>query len=248
MGRRSGRYEPRLRMLTRVIWIVGAMTLLPQLAESAQTAPSAGVVELFTSQGCSDCPPADALLGELARSPGVVALAYHVTYWDELGWHDRFGLPQADERQHYYARQLRLSAEFTPQAVVDGQVSLVGSDRQAIVRALHASRVTIPVTLGLAKGQVLVKLAAQELPAPVDVILVSYLPQAVTAVGRGENGGRKLKEFNIVRAEAVLGLWRGNARQFLVPLSSMPPEASRIAVLLQLPAGTIAGAATFAIR
>jgi hypothetical protein len=207
-----------------------------------------GVVELFTSQGCSDCPPADALLGELARFPGVVALAYHVTYWDELGWHDRFGLPQADERQEYYAKHLRLSAEFTPQAVINGQVSLVGSDRQAIVKALRASRVAIPVILGLAKGQVLVKLAAQELPAPVDVILVGYLPRAVTAVGGGENGGRKLKEFNVVRTEDVLGVWRGNARRFLVPLSSMPPEARRIAVLLQRPAGTIAGAATLAIR
>jgi hypothetical protein len=227
---------------------VGALTLLPQLAESAQTAPSMGVVELFTSQGCSDCPPADALLGELAQFPGVIALAYHVTYWDELGWHDRFGLPQADERQQSYARQLHLSAEFTPQAVIDGQVSLIGSDRPAIVKALRASRMTVPVILGLAKGQVIVELAAQELPAPVDIILVGYLPKAVTAVGGGENGGRQLKEFNVVRAEDVLGVWRGNARRFLVPLSSMPPEASRIAVLLQLPAGTIAGAATLAIR
>jgi hypothetical protein len=207
-----------------------------------------GVVELFTSQGCSDCPPADALLGELARFPGVVALAYHVTYWDELGWHDRFGLPQADERQAYYAKQLRLSAEFTPQAVIDGQVSLIGSDRQAIVKALRASRVTIPVVLGLAKDQVIVTLAAHELPAPAEVVLVGYLPQAVTAVGRGENGGRKLTEFNVVRAEDVLGVWRGNAGRFLVPLSAMPPEASRIAVLLQLATGTIAGAATLAIR
>ena len=235
-------------LLARTIFIVGALTLVPQLAGSAQTAPSMRVVELFTSQGCSDCPPADALLGEIARFPGVVALAYHVTYWDALGWHDRFGLPQADERQEYYAKQLRLSAEFTPQAVIDGQVSLVGSDRQAIVKALSASRASIPVMLGLAKGQLLVELAAHELPAPVQIILVGYLPQAVTAVGRGENGGRELEEFNVVRAENVLGVWRGNASRFLVPLSSMPPEATRIAVLLQLPAGTIAGAATLAIR
>jgi hypothetical protein len=77
-------------MLLREILIAGALTLLPQLPAGAQPAPPMGVVELFTSQGCSDCPPAEALLAMLARSPKVVALAYHVTYWDELGWHDRF--------------------------------------------------------------------------------------------------------------------------------------------------------------
>jgi hypothetical protein len=235
-------------MLGRLIWMVGALMLLPRLGTSAETAPPVGVVELFTSQGCSDCPPADALLGELAQSPGVIALAYHVTYWDQLGWHDRFELPQADARQEYYARQLRLSTLFTPQAVIDGHVSFIGADRLHILRALRASRVTTPVALGLKNGQVLVELAAQELPAPANVILVGYLPQAVTAVGRGENGGRKLEEFNIVRAYDVLGVWRGNATQFLVPLSSLPSETSRIAVLLQMPTGAMAGAATLAVR
>jgi hypothetical protein len=228
--------------------MVGGLTLLPQLAASTQPAPSMGVIELFTSQGCSDCPPADALLGQLAQIPGVVALAYHVTYWDELGWHDRFELPQADERQAYYARELHLSSEFTPQAVIDGHVSLIGSDRQVILKALRTSRMNIPVALGLANGQVLIRLVAYQLPAAVHVILVAYLPQAVTAVSAGENGGRKLEEFNIVRAYDVLGTWRGNARRFLVPLSSLPPDASRIAALLQLPAGMIVGAATLAVR
>ncbi len=228
--------------------MVAVLTLLPRLGAGAETAPPVGVVELFTSQGCSDCPPADALLGELARSDRVIALSYHVTYWDQLGWHDRFGLPQANARQEYYARQLRLSTLYTPQAVVDGHVSLIGPDRQHILTALRASRATIPVALGIANDQVLVELAAQELPVAVNVILVGYLPQAVTAVGRGENGGRKLAEFNIVRAYDVLGVWHGDATRFLVPLSSLPPEASRIAVLLQMPAGTIAGAATLAVR
>ena len=232
----------------RLIGLVAALMLLPQLGTSAQTAPPTGVVELFTSQGCSDCPPADAVLGELARFPGVVALAYHVTYWDELGWHDRFDLTQADERQKYYGMQLRLSTLFTPQAIVDGKVSLIGADRQGILAALRASGASIPIAISLTNNQVLVDLAAHDLPAPVNVVLIGYLPQAVTAVGRGENGGRKLEEFNIVRAYDVLGVWRGNATRLMVPLSSLPPEASRIAVLLQLPEGRIAGATTLAVR
>jgi len=235
-------------MLRRLTCMAGVLALLPQLGMSADTAPSMGVVELFTSQGCSDCPPADALLGELARFPGVVALAYHVTYWDELGWHDRFALPRSDELQNYYATQLRLSTLFTPQAVIDGKVSLIGADRRAILTALRASHATIPIALSLANGQMRIEIAAHELPAPVTVILIGYLPQAVTAVGRGENGGHKLEEFNIVRAYDVLGVWRGDATHFGAPLSSLPSEASHIAVLLQLPSGVIAGAATLAVR
>jgi hypothetical protein len=232
-------------MLGRKTWIVGALTLL---GATAQTTRAAAVVELFTSQGCNDCPPADALLGKLSHVPGVVALAYHVTYWDALGWHDPFGLPQADELQQYYVKQLRLSAAFTPQAVIDGRVSVIGSDRQAISTALARSRGTIPVALALSHGQVHIDLSAQPLSTPVNVILVGYLPQITTKVGAGENAGRTLEEFDIVRSYDVVGVWRGNAAHLAVALSSLPPEATRIVVLLRRPAGEITGAATLAIR
>src|SRR5580765_8042689 len=87
------------------------------------------VIELFTAQGCSSCPPADALLGELARKPNVVALAYHVDYWDELGWKDRFAIPEAVPRQLGYVRRMGRSGAFTPQAVIGGDTSALGSDR-----------------------------------------------------------------------------------------------------------------------
>jgi hypothetical protein len=83
------------------------------------------VVELYTSQGCSSCPPADALLGELSQMPNVVALAFHVDYWDSIGWRDHFALPTAVERQHRYIETLGLSSAFTPQVVVDGRSSFV---------------------------------------------------------------------------------------------------------------------------
>jgi hypothetical protein len=225
--------------------MIGALALL--LGATAKTAPAA-VVELFTSQGCNDCPPADALLGELARMPGVIALAYHVTYWDALGWHDRFELSQADELQQHYVKQLRLPSAFTPQAVIDGRVSVIGSDRQGIATALGSSRETIPVALALSGGHVHIELAAQTLSTPVNVILVGYLPQATTKVGAGENAGRALEEFDIVRSYRLIGVWRGNAAQLAVPLSSLPPEVARVVVLLRSPAGVIVGAAALAVR
>jgi hypothetical protein len=94
------------------------------------------VVELYTSQGCSSCPPADALLGELSRMPNVLALAFHVDYWDSIGWHDKFALPLARERQRRYVETLRLSSAFTPQVVVDGRSSFVGSDKPRILAAM----------------------------------------------------------------------------------------------------------------
>lgn len=234
-------------MKGREIGWLAVLAFLP-LAAAAQKPPSVEVVELFTSQGCSDCPPADALLGELSRFPGVVALAYHVTYWDDLGWHDRFGLPQANARQQYYVQQLHLSSAFTPQAVIDGRTSLIGSDRRAIATALRMSAPNVPVSLALADSRIQLELAAQKLPMPLNVILVGYLPQAATAVGSGENHGHELEEFNIVRAYQVLGIWRGHAQRFLVPLSSLPPEVSHIAVLLQQPTGMISGAGTLTVR
>ena len=94
------------------------------------------VVELYTSQGCSSCPPADALLGELSQMPNVLALAFHVDYWDSIGWRDHFALPTAVQRQYRYVEILGLSSAFTPQAVVDGRSSFVGSDRRRILAAI----------------------------------------------------------------------------------------------------------------
>jgi hypothetical protein len=221
---------------------------LALLPVGASAAPPVGVIELFTSQGCNDCPPADVLLGQFARSPGVIALAYHVTYWDALGWHDRFGLPESDARQQFYVTQLRLPSAFTPQAVIDGRVSAIGSDQSSIEAALSKARPSVPIQLQLDQGQVRIALpaVAARLPAPLQVIFIGYEPRALTEVGAGENAGRKLQEYDVVRTYRRIGSWQGGAAQFSVPLSLLPPEATGIAVLLQEPQGSIAGAATLA--
>jgi len=206
------------------------------------------VVELFTSQGCSSCPPADALLAELARKPNIVALAYHVDYWDDLGWKDPFAIPEAVERQRGYVRRLSKSGAFTPQAVVSGDMSLVGSNRAQMTRAIAGDRDALAVVLSKAGTNLLIDLPERWIE-PLDVHVVSYLHEATTKIGRGENARRSVKEVNIVRSFKRLGSWNGKPQRMKVPLASLPRDATAVAVLLQRPRqGAIAGADTLALR
>ena len=211
--------------------------------------PRPVVVELFTSQGCSSCPPADAYVGKLSARSDVLALSFHVDYWDDLGWRDRFALAQSVERQNIYARNLRRSSVYTPQLVVDGRDDHVGSDGKAVARALSENRDGVPVAVSVRDAEVLVEIGAQPHVPPSDVMLVAYLRHAVSAIGRGENAGRTLDEFNIVRNIRTLGLWKGQAETFHVSVSSLPPDATDVAVLVQ-PSGQapIIGAAAHALR
>ena len=207
------------------------------------------VVELFTSQGCSSCPPADALLGELSQMPNVLALAFHVDYWDSIGWRDHFALPTAVQRQYRYVEILGLSSAFTPQAVVDGRSSFVGSDKRGILAAIAEPLNTIPVSVEVARGELTVTVPERQDRERYDVNLVAYLAQAVTSVGRGENSGRTLREFNIVRQFRSLGVWNGRESVFRAPVDSFPADATRVAVLLQRDQlGPIVGSATAVLR
>lgn len=206
------------------------------------------VVELFTSQGCSSCPPADALLGEIARKPGVIAFAWHVDYWDGLGWKDRFALAEAVRRQRGYVKRMSRAGPFTPQAVVGGDTSLIGSDRNAMARALAEKRDAIAVRLSRTADAVRVDFP-ERWNGSLDVYVVSYLASATTDVGRGENAHRSLKEFNIVRSFERLGAWNGTPQQMSVALEKIPRDATSLAVLMQRPGqGAIAGAASIQLR
>jgi hypothetical protein len=214
---------------------------------NAQSRPA--VVELFTSEGCSSCPPAEIYIGELAQRRDVLALTFHVDYWDELGWRDRFGLPAAVQRQREYAKSLRLASVYTPQVVIDGQGNFVGSDRVSIGRTLTENRNGVAVALSVRDGEVFIDLDAQPKRAPSDVLLVAYLRTAVTAIGRGENAGRTLKEFNIVRDFHSLGRWAGEKQQYHARVDALPRDATDVAVLVQsVEQAPIIGAATIALR
>jgi hypothetical protein len=222
--------------------------LLAGLSFAAAADAEPVVIELFTSQGCSSCPPADSLLGELARQPDIVALAYHVDYWDELGWKDPFAIPAAVERQRGYVRRLSRTGAFTPQAVVSGDTSLIGSNRVAMQRAINGDRDALAIELSKAAGTLHIALT-EGWREPLDVHVVSYRDEATTRIGRGENANRSLREVNIVRSFERLTRWDGKPRQIKVPLASLPRDATNVAVLLQRPGqGAIAGAATLRLR
>ena len=227
--------------------VAGVAMLCCVAVTNAQPRPV--VVELFTSQGCSSCPPADDYVGKLSARSDVLALSFHVDYWDGLGWRDRFALAQSVERQNNYARNLRRSSVYTPQLVVDGRDDYVGSDGRAVATALSENRDGAPVGVSVRDAEVLVEIGAQPGVPPSDVMLVAYLRHAVSAIGRGENAGRTLDEFNIVRNIRTLGVWKGQVETFHVPVSSLPPDATDVAALVQ-PSGQapIIGAAAHALR
>jgi hypothetical protein len=223
-------------------------------AGAALAQPRPTVVELFTSEGCSSCPPAEALIGVLAKSrPDVIALAFHVDYWDNTGWRDRFEIPEATERQRQYQHWLHLSTVYTPQLVIDGQREMLGNNDPATV-AVGKNEQSFPLQVAVHAEQVEIKLGASSVqtrrPLPAyDVVLLSYLPEGSSKVTRGENAGRELHEFNIVRSVRLLGTWSGEAASFRVPLLSIPTDATEVAVLVQVRGeGPIAGAATHAVR
>jgi len=216
---------------------------------STNAQPRPVVIELFTSQGCSSCPPAEAYIGRLSVRSDVLALSFHVNYWDELGWRDRFALLQSVERQNTYARNLGRVSVYTPQLVVDGRADYVGSDGQAIARALNERREGVPLKVSVHAADVVVEIGACADAESGDVVLISYLRHAVSGIGRGENAGRTLEEFNIVRAIQTLGPWKGEGRSFQVPVSSLPHDATDVAVLVQAAGQSrIMGAAAHTLR
>jgi hypothetical protein len=203
------------------------------------------VYELFTSQGCSSCPPAEAIANELAQRADVLALSFHVDYWNDLGWRDNYSLAEATERQRGYARALRRSSVYTPQAIVDGSRDLVGSQRDAVTEALAGERVGFATSVSLDAGILHIHIGEGPMRSSgADVVLVGFLRQAVTHIGRGENSGRTLTESNIVRALRPLGAWNGTPHDYQLEVASLPADTTDVAVLIQSAGqGTILGAA-----
>lgn len=221
---------------SRSLLPVAALALLAGLAP-AMARPV--VVELFTSQSCSSCPPAEALIGTLAREgDDVLPLAYHVTYWNHLDWRDSYSLPAATERQHAYAARLDGSV-YTPEAVIDGRKGLIGSQeasvRAAIAEAKAAPGDAVPVSLTRENG-LTVRVGAGA--GSGTVTLVGFDPSHVTAVARGENAGRTITQANVVRSVAEIGRWTGAAREWTLPW----PAGEAAAVIVQDGTGRVIGA------
>ena len=201
-------------------------SLLPAAAEAANAADPA-VVELFTSQGCSSCPPANANLRALADRPDVLALSYDVTYWDYLGWTDTFGQDVFTRRQRDYEGPLGERGPFTPQIVVDGRHDVVGNVKTEIEALIARSHRVGGPTVRLTGSSVAIGAGA----GPAEVWLVRYDPRTLrTPIGRGENSGATLAQRNVVRVLRDLGPWNGQAVTF--PLPATAPGLKTV-VLLQ---------------
>lgn len=228
---------------------------LPQSALAEPVADQPGVVELFTSQGCSSCPPADANLAEFAQRDDVIALAYHVDYWDYLGWNDTLASPENTQRQRDYATALGQRSVYTPQAVVNGRVHRNGADKAAIEQLLaETTKQSMHVKVSIRKGSdsVVIEATQGEQGGEVvkaNLLLVFFNATTMVKIPRGENAGKLVAYWNAVTGIQTAGMWHGEDLRLEIPMSELKRKGTGgCAALLQSlgkdgAPGTIIGAA-----
>lgn len=215
----------RASLLLMVVIAVAAVFAVDRKAEP-QLGPTPVLVELFTSQGCSSCPPADELLRKIARDEKlrgkVIPLSFHVDYWNSLGWRDRFSSRDWSQRQGEYVRAMKLNSAYTPQVVVNGTREMVGSSSGAVYRAIEEESRRKPegkISLLIDGADVIVR--AQAPRADVELLVVAFENGATTNVKSGENAGRTISNDAIVRKLVRAGTVRGEIEQ-RVPLELGP--------------------------
>jgi len=229
------------------------------VASSYADAEPRAVIELFTSQGCSSCPPADKLLAQFAADPSLIAISLPIDYWDYLGWKDTLADPRNSALQRAYSHVRGDREVYTPQVVVNGSVHALGSDKDAIEAAIAASRknamtLALPVTMALADGRFLVSVpGGGEGRAVAEVWACGLIKAATVAIGRGENRGKTITYHNVARHWVKLGTWSGKAETFSLPVREFDEDGiDAAAVMVQ--SGTVEkpsamfGAAVAALR
>ncbi|HEY2185447.1 MAG TPA: DUF1223 domain-containing protein [Xanthobacteraceae bacterium] len=210
------------------------------LPSSCAYAQTRAVIELFTSQGCSSCPPADKLLGDLASDPSIVAISVPIDYWDYLGWKDTLADPHNTARQKAYAHTRGDGQVYTPQAVVNGSVHALGSDKAAIEQAIARSRKEgamslAPITLAFSGGRISLVLPETEGAETGEAWLYGLVHSVTIPIARGENKGRTVTYHNVARRWVKLGDWSGHARSWSVPAQTLSGEGiDGAAVLVQM--------------
>lgn len=190
---------------------------------SAQSRTPRAVLELFTSQGCAACPPADTLLGEYADTPDIVALTMPTKVWDYLGWADTLATDTLTKRQVAYATALDTSV-YTPQMVVNGKAAVVGSDRAAIALAIDstAHQLRLPIALGAEDGVLTVDVGSADIGAREATLWFGVITKTETVpIGKGENRGRDLVYHNVVRTLRPIGMWKGGEMRLDLPLTDV---------------------------
>jgi hypothetical protein len=196
------------------------------------------VVELFTSQGCSSCPPADQIIGELAKDPNVIALSMPIEYWDYLGWKDTLADSRFSARQKAYSQMRGDRDVYTPQVIVNGSANVIGSDRAGIENAILNTQkavgvMSVPVTMTLSGKQINVSVAASKATTPGhgEVWICSVSKAVPISIGRGENRGRQVTYYNVVRNILKVGDWNGTSGNWSVPLENVSRDGVDAAVV-----------------
>lgn len=221
--------------------IAKAQAKTTAVATTAATAANPIVIELYQSQGCSSCPPANAAVNAVAEQPGVIALSFAVTYWDRLGWKDIFGDKAYTQRQYDYAHAFNNPNVYTPQIVINGKTAITGIKRGELAQSIASSR---PISGGpsikIEKGEVTVGKGA----GPANVWLVRYDPRTHNVgIRSGENGGRTLPHKNIVKGLAKLGEWNGAETSFKLPVAGSN-QLKTVILVQRIGAGPIIAAKT----
>ena len=223
-------------MIRRCLAFVVFAACLTSAATSVLAGPRA-IVELFTSQGCSSCPAADKLLGELSKDPSLVTISQSIDVWDYLGWKDTLADPRNTARWQGYAKSRGDRERYTPQAVVNGAAHALGSDRAAIEKAIEKSRhnelvMSVPVTATRAGDRLTVTLPDGGPAAPATVSIWCLAKAVTVMITRGENKGRTVTYHNVARRFVNLGAWNAGTHRWTVPIRDLAGDGIESAAIL----------------
>lgn len=232
----------------RNILAYGAAAVLVKPAFAAVKRPV--IVELFTSQGCSSCPPADAYLKTLKQEPGVLALSYHVDYWDYLGWRDTLGGAEFSERQYDYAEARGDRNVYTPQMIINGGAHFVGSQRGQVSSAIASARTEVAtdwvdMEMSDNKTDVTITIPVGKPVKEATLWLLAFAPSISVEIKKGENAGSTVEYHNVVRKMVPAGMWRGEAAKIVLPKGSVVPKGCKgwVAMLQDGKVGRVIGVA-----
>jgi hypothetical protein len=224
----------------------GAALATPTLFQRAIAGVPPVLVELFTSQGCSSCPPADVLAGQLAKRSDVIVASLNVDYWDYLGWRDTLAKPEYTKRQFDYAHMRGDGQSYTPQMVINGAAHAVGSNRAAVEAAIENARGMagrVPIALTVTKKEIQIDVAASAAFSEATVFFFAIAPAVKVNIERGENSGKSIVYHNVARHVAAVGMWKGKAATFELPRKAHIPKdcTSCLAVLQNGEQGEVLG-------
>jgi hypothetical protein len=245
-------FPMRARLLAFSGFLAATLSPSAWAGQPMSTAARPIVIELFTSQGCSDCPAADRLVTELSKRKDVIALSLPITYWDMLGWKDTYATDSNTQRQKSYARAMSHSGIYTPQMIIDGRFDVVGNQRDKVMAALAArtndglGETLIPITIGAVSGRLEIAIpAARTKTKPFGTIWVMRtLGQGAVNIEQGENRNHLLTYTNVVRDLQRAGEWTGEAMKIDLPLN-LKAKQDGVAVILQArDYGPVLGAAS----